>query len=561
MRQSIRYPSVITTADLPEQLVGAGEVARPPRLAPAQARRIIAGGALCGVTGDLLLGQGAAGIGLFAYLCLVAVCIGGLSPSAMASLPLRVSSLLAAGVVFASLTAIRGSEALTFANSMAAVVFITVASALSKPGATLSITHARVRDLLGLIPTGFTETATGAPRFLLGDARAAFYTADGSSRSALAIAITRAAGLAVTLTLVFGLLLSGGDPVFRSLIAWPDSWNVLDLPEHVVRFGFFAWPIFGLMWSTTRATRNTSDDILSNGITLNRLDVVSALGALNGLFAVYLLLQVRVLFGGSEYVLATTGLTLAQYARDGFFALTFAAGLVLGVLLGLNALLREDRLGAWHVSRRLSASLLVMVGLMLASATARMLLYVQTFGISIDRVIALAIMAWVAMVGGWFMLTVLRERANRFVVGAIAAGSATLFALNVINPEAIVVQSEMRRAAATGAFDTEYVQREIGSDGVPALIRALRTQAIPRVTAAAVPLAAAAPGTANSNTTTATRTGRGFVQPRCAVARRLLEHWGPQARTRLAQSTVSDARARWIVSRNTTLLNAQCDRS
>ncbi len=537
MRQPLRHPSVITISDVPDapSLYG-GDVVPAPRLAPVQARRIIAGGALCGLAGDLMFSEQApGGVGLAAYLLLLAAAIGGLSPAAVRDLPLRVSGLLAAAATFALLMVIRSSEALTVFNTMAALTFITVASALSKPGSMLSITHARVRDLLGLIPTGFVETATGAPRFLLGDARAAFYTADGSSRSALAIAVTRAVALATAVTILFGILLSGGDPVFRSLVAWPDSWRLLDVPAHIVRFGFFAWPVLGLMWSTTRPVRTESDDLLANGITLNRLDVVSTLGALNALFGIYLLLQLRVLFGGSEYVLATTGLTLAQYARDGFFALTFAAVLVLGVLLGLNALLREDRLGAWHISRRMSASLVVMVGLMLVSATTRMLLYVQSFGISIDRVIALAVMTWVALVGGWFLLTVLRERSSRFAIGAIVAGSATLIALNVINPEAVVVRSQMHRSSTTGTFDTQYVQREIGSDGVPALIDALRTRAIPTI-ANRLP----------------------SYQPRCAVASRLLTRWGPHASSSLVSWTVSEARARWVVARNAELLNAQC---
>lgn len=572
MRTPHRYPSVITLADLPESPAFQGALAPAPRLAPPVARRIIAGGALCGLAGDLVFAHEPAGVGLAAFLVLVAVAVGGLSPTAIRSLPLRVSALLAAAVAFALLLTVRGSEVLTFANTMAALTFITLASALAKPGATLSITNARVRDLLGLVPTGFTETATGAPRFLLGDARSAFHTADGSSRSALAIAVTRAVTLATMLTIVFGILLSGGDPVFRSLVAWPESWKLLDVPAHVIRFGFFAWPVLGLMWSTTRPSRSSGDDLLANGITLNRLDVVSTLGALNGLFGVYLLLQIRVLFGGSAYVLETTGLTLAQYARDGFFALTFAAFLVLGVLLGLNALLREDRLGAWHVSRRMSASLVVMVGLMLVSATTRMLLYVQTFGISIDRVIALAIMAWVAMVGGWFLLTVLRARASRFVVGAIAAGSVTLFALNVINPEAIVVESEVARAARTGAFDIDYVQQEIGSDGVPVLLEALRHEGIPLAVppAAFAPVVAVAPAAPVASTSVAPATGpvvttprvavpRAFVQPRCAIATRLLAEWGPKAPTSLASLSVSAARARWLVARNTAMLGAQCE--
>lgn len=522
----MRQPVLIPLASLPEERA----VTRPLRIAPVQARRILAGGALCGITGDLAFRAEPSGIGLTLYIAMFAVGIGGLSWSTIKALPLRVSSLLAAGLGFAVLLLFRNSELLTFANTMAALVFITLASALAKPGETLSLTNARVRDLLGLVPSGVVETATGAPRFLLGDVRAAFLGADGTSRSRLYIAVARAGVIALTLTLVFYLLLSGADPVFRSMVAWPESWTLFDLPNHLVRFGMLAWPVLGLMWSTTRPVPATREDPLTHVLTLNRLDVVTALGAMNALFGLYLLMQIRVLFGGSQYVLATTGLTVAQYARDGFFALAFASGLVLGVLLTLNALLKDDRLGAWNVSRRLSGSLLAMVGLVMVSAVARMSLYVESFGISVDRIVALAIMAWLAMVSGWFVLTVLRERASRFVIGAMVAGSATLVALNAINPEAIAMRSQLARYARTGELDAEYVQR-LGSDAVPAMVQALASGSVPRSSAT------------------------------CGLVRSLLPPSKVGAFERVSSWTVSEARAAWNVSRNGDALWAHCELS
>jgi len=541
----MRHPTIIP-------LVEAAEF-RPslsvaPRLAPVTARRILAGAAACGIAGDALFGNAVCGSGLALYLTIVAFAVGGFSMSSIRALPLRVRGLLAAGVGFAALLLFRDSEALAFFNTVATLFFITLAAALSKPGATLALTTARVRDLLGLLPAGVAETASGAPRFLFSDVRAAFLGADGTSRSGTAVAVARAVVLAVILTVGFGLLLSGGDPVFRSLFAWPERWNAFDIPEHVFRFGLLAWPVMGLMWGTTRASRFPVDEILSNGITLNRLDVVTALGAMNALFATYLLLQVRVLFGGSAYVLETTGLTLAQYARDGFFALAFAAWLVLTVLLVLNALLKEDRLGAWHVSRRLSTSLLVMVGLMLASATTRMLLYVGSFGITVDRIVALAVMACLAIVSCWFFLTVLRERASRFVIGVVAAAGVTLFSLNVINPEAIVVRSALARADKGGAFDVAYVSG-LGSDAVPALVDGLRAGRIPRTQV---------PALASTTTTSATLIATRNIAT-CIVANRLVKQWADGGAGGMAAWTASAARARRSVRQNRDMLDAQCD--
>ena len=42
------------------------------------------------------------------------------------------------------------------------------------------------------------------------------------------------------------------------------------------------------------------------------------LALLAGLFAVFVAVQIAVLFGGHEHVLRTAGLTYAEYARQGF---------------------------------------------------------------------------------------------------------------------------------------------------------------------------------------------------------------------------------------------------
>lgn len=548
----MRHPTIVP---LPAAAEYQPSLTLAPRLAPITARRILGGAAACGIAADLLFANSAYGAGITLFLWVVAFAIGGFSMDAIRALPLRVRALLGASVACASLLLFRDSEVLAFFNTVAALFFMLLAAAFAKPGSTLSLTTARVRDLLGILPAGVADTASGAPRFLFSDARAAFLGTDGTSRSGTAVAVARATAIAAFLTAGFALLLSGGDPVFRSLVAWPASWNALAIPEHVFRFGFFAWPVMGLMWGSTRAGRLPVDEIVQNGITLNRLDVVTALGAMNALFAAYLLLQVRVLFGGSAYVLQTTGLTLAQYARDGFFALAFAAWLVLSVLLVLNALLKEDRLGAWHVSRRLSTSLLVMVGLMLASAATRMLLYVSSFGITVDRIVALAAMACLAIVSCWFWLTVLRERAHRFVIGFVSAAGATLLALNVINPEAIAARSTLARVERGGEFDQWYASN-LGSDATPVLVEGLREGRIPRTPAAKPPMA---PVVASQGAV-ATVAPKAPKAPNCIVAEALLQKYGSRDARWTATWTASGARARRTVQQNRALLDAQCEK-
>ena len=57
---------------------------------------------------------------------------------------------------------------------------------------------------------------------------------------------------------------------------------------------------------------------------LGTVEVVTVLVALNAVFLAFVILQAAYLFGGQD-TLAATGLTYAEYARQGFFQLLAAA--------------------------------------------------------------------------------------------------------------------------------------------------------------------------------------------------------------------------------------------
>jgi len=75
------------------------------------------------------------------------------------------------------------------------------------------------------------------------------------------------------------------------------------------------------------------------------------LGLLDLLFTAFVVVQVRYFFGGSALVHATTGLTYAEYARSGFFALLAVAALVLPFLLMAHWLLRPDNAAGQRLFR------------------------------------------------------------------------------------------------------------------------------------------------------------------------------------------------------------------
>jgi hypothetical protein len=71
-----------------------------------------------------------------------------------------------------------------------------------------------------------------------------------------------------------------------------------------------------------------------------------------------------------------------------------------------------------------------------------------------------------------FAITVLRGRSAGFAFGAVIAGWLTIATLDVVNPHAMIVRTNVERASSGAALDAEYVSR-LSADAVPELVGAL----------------------------------------------------------------------------------------
>jgi hypothetical protein len=417
---------------------------------------------------------------------------------------------LAAAVLFAAGLSWRDAELLQVFDVLAMLTALVLLAMSLDAIPVPSLVVARVRDLVrAAFGTGL-EVATGVVPLLVRDAE--LHTALRPTDTGNARRIGRAMVITAPILIVFTLLLTQADPVFGSFFTFPDI-DVEEILSHVVIAGFFAWVVAGWLRRSLLARPGAATPPIPFPLTLGVTDVTFALGALNVLFAAFVVVQIGWLFGGEALVLRTTGLSYAEYARRGFFELMFVAGLLLPVLLGAQALIPPSDVRTHRFYRRLTIPLVVLLGAMMFSAGARMRLYVQYYGISADRLYATAFMLWLAIVFVWLALTVLRSRPRPFATGLVVSGLVMLFTLNALNPDALVARANLARgdAGRTGAAgaDLRYVA-SLGGDAVPALVAALTAPAVAVDTAAA--------------------------GDRCAAARILLNRWTGERRARMAHS-------------------------
>lgn len=284
-----------------------------------------------------------------------------------------------------------------------------------------------------------------------------------SSRRRFA-AVGRGALLATPLLFVFGALFASADAGFDRYVGQLAAFVSEEFANHLALVLVFGWIAAGLL-SALAPTRVLALLTKVKPPRVGREETAVVMGLLSLLFIAFVALQVGYLFGGRATIEATSGLTLAEYARRGFFELVVVAFFTLAVLL-----LGDATTSARRVFRPLAAVLVACVLVILASAAQRLALYLGEFGLTDDRVLAAAVMAWLAIVLVLFAATVLRERPRVFASGALVSGIAIAFALVLINPAALVARVNLDRTGSPEAeTDAVYLSR-LGADAVPVLV-------------------------------------------------------------------------------------------
>jgi len=223
-------------------------------------------------------------------------------------------------------------------------------------------------------------------------------------------------------------LLVKADAAFDGLVAL--------LPD--VKFGeIFVTFFFGIQLWAFLFTRNTAlahnpragigEAKPHRGIPV--ITVNTVLCAVNAVYLVYLFSQLAY-FGGGFAGILPEGYTLAEYARRGFFEMAALCAVNLTVMVLALGLVRKDP--AAPLSTKLFCLFLALVTLFLVvSSGAKMVLYIDSFGLTRLRVLTMVILAFVALttlvLSLWLFLPRLPYMKAILLI-ALALGAATLWA-------------------------------------------------------------------------------------------------------------------------------------
>jgi hypothetical protein len=413
-----------------------------------------------GVAGDTLLRAGpwGAGFSLWVVLVVGAAIVttwsGGrrIAPSAM--------GFLAAAVLFGACLSLRDSSALRIWNVAGALIAMVMAL-LAGRGLTLG--SASVIQYVHSVVVG-AHSAISAP--IRAATNGTGRLTDRSAR--LAVRVLLAVLLSIPLLLLFGTLLTAADPVFGHLVRTAFAIDIGRLISHVVVITILSWSTGGYVLALLHRSSSPLDGTPAWLPTLGLIEIGIPMTALAFLFVAFIGVQAGYLFGGEALVQATVGLSFAEYARRGFFELVAASGLAIPVVIAADLLLRQDDPRTVRWFRWIARLQILCVGLIMGSALERLRIYYQAYGLTVDRLLAGAVMLWIGFTLGWFAFTVLRGRRMRFPLVTVFAGLVVLATVDAINPEAVVVHVNVQRAIAGAELDVQYLSR-LSGDAVPTL--------------------------------------------------------------------------------------------
>ncbi|MEU3405128.1 DUF4173 domain-containing protein [Streptomyces sp. NPDC006670] len=316
-----------------------------------------------------------------------------------------------------------------------------------------------------LAPLGFLDSAVAG----VGWAWAGIRARGGGVGRERWLPVAKAAVVGAVLLVVFGALFASADAAFAGLLG--DLVPDVSVGEGPLRLLLFlAGTVLALATARTAAAPHRWDRMKSRpSKARSRLEWSLPLILLNLLFAGFNAVQLAVLFGGYDKVLESTGLSYAEYARQGFWQLLWATVFVLAVIALALRWAPRGTPGDRRLVRAVLGTLCLLTLVVVASAVRRMDLYVDAYGLTRLRLSVVTAELWLGLV--IVLLMAAGAVGGRWLARAVAgSAAAAVLAFGLLSPDAIIAESNVTRYQQDGKIDLAYL-RGLSADAAPALDR------------------------------------------------------------------------------------------
>lgn len=299
--------------------------------------------------------------------------------------------------------------------------------------------------------------------------------------------------LAVPFLVLFGSVLGQADPLFARL--FEPRFDV-DLDTFVLKTIIFAFttlimagviiylskPLFSQVqhFMTTQIAPSTTappvvpaKESVTQEVESDRNDHVTVFatffGLISALFALFMIVQVRYLFGGASVVLRTQGLTYAEYAKRGFLEIASVETICLPLLIFGQYALKNLNKTAQRTVNILISIVIGLLLLLMASAAFRLKLYVDNYGFTPLRFYVAAGMIWLLSLLGAYLRYGLRWQLDRIGKFAYTSMVGVTLGVNLARPDYWIARINLTRKVSQG-IDADMITGA-GADAYSAIIQ------------------------------------------------------------------------------------------
>ena len=203
--------------------------------------------------------------------------------------------------------------------------------------------------------------------------------------------------IAVPLLCVMIPLLMFADAAFEGLMDLLPEFSVAELFVTVL-FGTLLGCLLYAMGTALIHYEDSTPREKKPGRGLACLTINTVLIAVCLVYAVYLLSQLAYFVGGFSGILPK-GYTLAEYARRGFFEIAWLCAINLGII-GLSLALSRPKDPAPKSTRLLCLFMALVTLFLVATASAKMFLYIDSYGLSRLRVLTQVVLLFLGLTTG-----------------------------------------------------------------------------------------------------------------------------------------------------------------
>ena len=276
--------------------------------------------------------------------------------------------------------------------------------------------------------------------------------------------------ISVPILAVMILLLVNADAAFEGLMDLLPEIRLEEYFSSAFWGALLGWILYSRGVTLHRGSKKEAEGKAKKGI--NPLTVNTVLTMVCLVYLVYLLSQLAYLSGGLAGILPE-GYTLAQYARRGFFEMAWLCVINLGLLCGVMWLIRCE--GKLPLLTRMAGAFLGAITIFLVvTASAKMLLYIGSYGLTRLRVLTEVIMLWLAITT--VLITIRLFRRNMPYMKAVMLTAMVLGALVFwADVDTLVAKYnvESYRSGTLATVDVDYLDR-LGPGAMPYVLELTR---------------------------------------------------------------------------------------